>query len=371
MRSAMKVLLVGAYPPPSGGNSVHIKRLHSAIQAQGMSCNVVDLYGRPDEVAVSGVFRIGGFAPITLLRAIALIRKERYDIVHFHVSALDKFVVAGPILLASLHRISRSVLSIHSGQFNTSYESAGIFKRWLFKHVLRKFNSLITVNAKQKDLLTSIEINPLKVAVVPAYIPPISEASNQVDACIKKLRSDGRSVLISSGYGEALYGYHHIVNAIRISDALKARTSLLLCLYNRYDRNYMSALKDSLAELESVEIVQDLSAEQFAYALTKADLYVRATSSDGDAVAIREAHHFGIPVLASDVIDRPPYCRLFKYENLESLKHGLLESITLRPGAQQPHDMSSSSAEDIARIYSSLLDPLTNKDRKKESRTRL
>ena len=39
----MKVLLVGDYPPPYGGVSVHVEVVHQAVRAQGGICEVLDV----------------------------------------------------------------------------------------------------------------------------------------------------------------------------------------------------------------------------------------------------------------------------------------------------------------------------------------
>lgn len=43
-------------------------------------------------------------------------------------------------------------------------------------------------------------------------------------------------------------------------------------------------------------------------------LFIRATTTDGDSVSLREALYFGAPVLASDVVPRPDNVMLFNLE---------------------------------------------------------
>jgi glycosyltransferase involved in cell wall biosynthesis len=44
----------------------------------------------------------------------------------------------------------------------------------------------------------------------------------------------------------------------------------------------------------------------FGPTLVRADALLRPTSTDGDAVSVREALHLGVPVVASAVVQRPP-----------------------------------------------------------------
>lgn len=322
----MKILIIGAYPPPIGGNSVHIKRLHEALSARQIDCDVIDLYGRPDAGLpdVAGVYRLGPANLWAVLRTMALIRQGSYDAVHFHVAAMDRFIYAGCLLLPSIPRRIKKIITVHSGQFVENFQNAR-YRLRLFRHVFSYFDHVIAVGAEQQATLCEMGVDQARISVIPAYLPPTIEASEAADQTLAGLRRDGRIVIISSGYGEPLYGYHTLAAAIASEPALKGRVSLLLCLYNKFIDAYMAELKSTLSELESVEILYDLKPEQFAYTLSKSDVYVRATDGDGDAVAIREAAHFGVPVIASDSVGRPAYCTLFKNADVADLALRLRE----------------------------------------------
>jgi glycosyltransferase involved in cell wall biosynthesis len=107
------------------------------------------------------------------------------------------------------------------------------------------------------------------------------------------------------------------------SEELQAGCSVAICLYNTYDDNYVGELEESASRLPGVTIFRDLSAAEFGSLLALADAYVRATNRDGDAVAIREAAHYGKPVVASDCVVRPDGCRLFRTGDPESLSEAL------------------------------------------------
>ncbi len=349
----MKVLIVGAYPPPIGGNSVHIKRLREEIHAHDFSCDVVDIYGMPSETHPTdeGVCRIGPAGIFALLKAIVIMRKKPYDVIHFHVSAMDRFAYAGLILLLAIPAHIKSILTIHSGQFSDNYRSSPSAKRWLMRALFKKFDHIITVNNEQRLLLISLGIEENAVDVIPAYIPPTIELFPAAEQVIARLRIDNRLVILSSGYGEPLYGYHTIVAAIKDSPLLKEKVSLLLCLYNTFTASYMAELKASMSELSSAEIMYDLTPEQFAYTLSKCDIYVRATDSDGDAVAVREAAHFDVPVIASDSSERPDFCAIFRCGDPSDLALKLVSKINSEHESLQPVDSPASNADRIIKIY--------------------
>jgi len=53
--------------------------------------------------------------------------------------------------------------------------------------------------------------------------------------------------------------------------------------------------------------------------IMKSDLFLRPTNTDGDAVSIREALHFKVPAVASDVCPRPEGTILFKCRDIDDL----------------------------------------------------
>ena len=48
------------------------------------------------------------------------------------------------------------------------------------------------------------------------------------------------------------------------------------------------------------------------------DCFVRNTSTDGDALSVKEALYLGMPTLCTDVVDRPDGVRTFKYCDRDS-----------------------------------------------------
>ena len=297
------VLLIGAYPPPIGGNSVHIKRLRDILaEREGIHVSVLDIYNENRNVPKDyGVRRIGPPGFFSLLKAIGIIYRSKADIVHFHVSAMGKFVYIGYLLLLFTPDSSVKVITIHSGSFVKKYNRSSRLAKYSVIGLLKKFSKIVAVGIEQRDLLVNQGINKNNIIVLPAYLPPVTKADDSLDQLIAVAKNKGRKMLVSSGYGIKLYGFHKVVQVI---EDLGRPVSLVLCIYNQYDDDYMSYLSEKAAENNNIHILKDLSPESFAYILKHSDGYIRATDRDGDAVAIREAYNFKKPVLASSVVKK-------------------------------------------------------------------
>jgi glycogen synthase len=337
-----QIVLVGSYPPPYGGCSVHVQRLQRALRDH-FQVDVIDVYGAPQAADDGSVLRCG-VRPVGVLRALTALRRSRAPIVHFHVSGMDKFLWASYPLLFSLAPTARPIITVHGGAFVKSFESGPSWRRATIRNVLRRFHRIITVNHDQRRFVEHLGIESGRIKVVPAFLPPVVSESARAREALASL-GDCRRIVVTSGCGLPHYGLHVILDALERFEAGE-RTGAILCVYDSYDERYIA----ELARRRGVRctIVRDLAPAEFAWVLQRGDVYVRATDRDGDAIAIREASYFGKPVIASDCVERPPGTILFRTGDAESLASAL-QSPQL--GAQVTRDTGDSGLEALLEVY--------------------
>lgn len=316
-----RVLLVGSYPPPYGGVSVHVQRLQR-ILAGSYLVEVIDLFSgrRPSDVQ-NGVHRCGAAPPANVLRAIGLLGKLHPDLVHFHVSAARNFALVGRPLLAAAGG-AHSIVTIHSGSFVADARRWLGVQRSLAARLLRRFDRVIAVNDEQRAHLQRMGVRAEIISVVPAFLPPVVEASERVARRMDEFRAAGARIVVASGSGLPHYGFHHLLDAVESFGEAKEKIALALCLYNTYDEQYVRTLDARLRSMRSV-VFRDLRPEEFAYALSRADVFARPTDRDGDAVAVREAAYVRTKVVASDCVARPAGAILYRTGDAASLARAL------------------------------------------------
>ena len=80
------------------------------------------------------------------------------------------------------------------------------------------------------------------------------------------------------------------------------------------DHDYFSKLKQAIREknIEDGFLFVTQPLDEIYPIWQKSDIFVRPTSSDGDAVSLREALYLKTPSVASDVVSRPEGTVLFK-----------------------------------------------------------
>jgi glycosyltransferase involved in cell wall biosynthesis len=345
----MKVVLFGAYPPPSGGNSVHIQRLSAKLLKEGHECAVVDPYGDAKK-NIAGVYRFSGSPFVRLIKALRKIRQIRPDVVHFHISAMGKFLYAGPIIVFTLGNSVRKILTIHSGSFPQAVRSYGMGRLFMARKILNRFNGIICVSEEQKRSLQNNGVYSGKIVVIPAYLPPSVAGKREVDAALKQ-GDIKKPILVSSGYGTAIYGYDQLIEAYKSSSELKNNYRLYICLYNTFDEAYLKSIGSMISDEDEIYITRNLAPDTFAGVLSRAAVYVRATDRDGDAVAIREANAFGVPVVASDVVLRPRFCNTYVFGDIRDLANEIVVAIRRESFGKKQENEASDSYLRISELY--------------------
>ena len=349
------VVLLGAYPPPIGGNSVHVQRLHERLRADRFRSTVIDMYGHEGQQGIiPDVIRVGGRAPGVIARLCATVRRCAPDIVHVHVSAMRRFIYVWPLLMLLLPVRARKLLSVHSGTFVRDFDGAGPVRKLALLYCLRCFAGIIVMNVDQKRFLMLQGLDEAKISVIPAFLPARSSVPDVVPiAHAKVAQKSTATVVVSSGYGIALYGYEYIVEAVNRLRAAGIDCCLWICIYNTIDETYIESLVQQASDSQALKVFRNLNADQFSHVLERGDIYVRGTDRDGDCVAVREAAALGLNVIATNVVPRPDYCTLFPFGDVDSLEAGLRACMVAgKPGASQElHDGFPS----IRRLYERVL----------------
>jgi glycosyltransferase involved in cell wall biosynthesis len=90
-------------------------------------------------------------------------------------------------------------------------------------------------------------------------------------------------------------------------------------------------------------------------AITRADLMLRTTWYDGDALSVREALHFGLPVIATDNGMRPEGVRLFPSRDENALLAAIDGALAMpRPKSQAASASGNENLVSVLDLYREL-----------------
>jgi glycosyltransferase involved in cell wall biosynthesis len=327
------VALVGPYPPPFGGVSVHIKRLHLRLAALDIPSWV---YCQPSPVADSGERVIPASFKFSWH---AWIPEHGWrcdtSIVHFH----DGWCWA-PAAWAMLLRGKKVVMTLHNQQAGSVlWQEVSWLERWVSRRLFRHPRVWwVAVSQEVRRQLIEKGVPAERISVAPAYIPPRGDAdASSLPAYVREFLAAHSPVLSTYAWrltidaqGVDVYGFDQCIELIRSLKADFPGIGLGVSLPQVSDVDYFRELKARVAayglEDHVLFITEPLEDVQLLWQAS--DVFVRATNTDGDAVAVREALGLRVPVVASDASVRPDGAVLYKTRDLEALGAAVRQVLT-------------------------------------------
>lgn len=298
--------MFGAYPPPYGGLQVHVVALRRFLRERGITCAFVNLdrhrNQEHDDV----------FYPDSALGVLRLLLRLRYDVIHQHVGgALSKrhMMLA---FVCSLLPWAKTVFTLHSGGYPSSPEGRALTPRSPKALILRRFDRLIAVNREGADFFERIGVPPQRIRVIAPHAfsaPDVERISTSDRRALVGDRMEDflqrhRPALLTVGLLEPEYNIDLQVEAFGAIRQRFPQAGLIII--------GSGSLEDRLAQqiaahpaAEHILLCGDVPHDATLRVIADADLLLRTTSYDGDAISIREALYFGTRVLATENGMRP------------------------------------------------------------------
>jgi glycogen synthase len=309
-RRERDVLLVGPYPPPLGGVSSHVRRVAAEMHGAGYRFGVIDHFGGRHLTwpVVASLRRNPG-------RYLLELSRWRAQVVHYHHAGRTSILLAAA-LACRARPGSRWLITVHNHSLAPRRAQS---RSRLIPWALNQFDDIIAVSPEvQAGLAQHVPGRP--IAVLPAFCGvPEATTSSLSDETARFVRCDGVTLILSAYRvrplrdGGDLYGLRFAAQvfaplAAEIGD-LKLAVFLAHEARTRRAKRYLS---DSFRRLQRdyPGRIHLAVGQPLVPALGPGTIYLRPTRSDGDAVSIREALALGVPVLASDVAQRPAGARV-------------------------------------------------------------
>jgi glycosyltransferase involved in cell wall biosynthesis len=311
----INVALVGVYPPPYGGISVHIQRLLARCPESGILGVVFD--SRRQGKKAARVFSLGHIG--SWLRFLA----TRWDIVHAHTSGTGWKVPVTFFFLARMNR-ARFVLSYHS--FRGSEQDFGFLGRRLMRVVFKSASHCIAINQEIKNKLVAMGARPERISVIPAFLPPVvrEEEVAGIPREVDDFIAGHTPVISANAYaiikyrGQDLYGIDMCIDLCAALQKDYPRIGVVFCLPRVGDVPAFNELKRRVSESGAGDnFLFHTRPGQFYPVLMKSAIFVRPTNTDGDAVSLREALYLKVPSVASDASPRPAGTVLFRSRDIQ------------------------------------------------------
>ncbi len=329
------VLLIGPMPPPIGGVSTHLSRLLSrSKENEELKLSVWDIR-RMSLHTIDGSSR-------NLIKVLSCFIQA--DIIHVHISRKLK------LFLTRFSKFCGKKLVY------THHNSRNLNDRLTWK-TMSSVHQVILVRPLAEKFPAGIQ---KKIIVIPAYLHATDSVELSGDL-VNQLT--GGMVLFAHCYqrkddpilmeGKDLYGFDLIFKAVESIMNSHPDQSLTLFLADPANamKDFYSSELTYLQKFSKLKIIYWIDALNFSSALKYCSILIRATRSEGDAISVREALHAGVPVIASDCVERPTGVVSFQTGNHEALALAIIQQIA---NPVQKFYPQPDFAPEIFKIYNSI-----------------
>lgn len=334
----LHLIILGALPPPRGGVTTHIERLIPYLEEAGIKFVVLD-HSRvlKKEGCVISLRR----EPIKMLFSFM---HQGVKVLHCPLSTITIFKLMFLLFMSAIG-IRLTITLVAAPEFTIGNSSLKLF----YILVLSRFSShIVATNRNYKELFVDHGIPENKVSVIPAFIPPknISTEKQSISQDAVDFCTNGKPLIITYAYGPDLYQGKDLYGLDLIAQVAKElridfpRVGFLVVIPEITNKSYFNELRTNIRENGLAPLFYFAIGNHFSFVqfLQYADLFIRATNTDGDALTLREALYYRVPSVASDVCYRPEGTALFHSRELPDLCRVVRRALDNKRDAQ--HDTS-------------------------------
>ncbi len=337
----MKILMVGPYPPPHGGVSVHVALASRGLNRAGACCRVLNT----DRRARSSEEYIRARGPGL---AWALLRHARSGwIVHCQTNGHNVKSWLMALLCGLAGRLGPgSVLTLHSGMAPVYLGSAAAQERWLARLACSLYDRIICVSGEVKNAIEWLGVTPDRLEVLPAFLPGAREKISLPEP-LDRWIGRRKPLLSTALFFRPEYGFELLMEAL---SRLRRSYPDLGCLVlgSGEQQEEAQRLVVWLSLEDAVLLAGDVSHDLCLELISRSNLFVRPAWKDGDAISVREALRLGVSVVASDAAPRPTGTIRFRTGSVADLA-AKMEAALLRPAANR-EAAEGAGAEGIQRL---------------------
>lgn len=329
-RASPQLAILGSWPPPAGGVSIHTQRLCGLLDQRGL--NYVVYNATSDVGDGSKVIGVYSRRRSWLLRYLFAGREPA---VYLFSGRLSAWLIGA--LLARL-RGKRVMLRLRNSAL-IDWSARSRWRRNLCSWALRQMNAVVCVNRHLLEAAQALGVDRQRLHWSPGFLPPRTDEfdRSQVASHVWNFIENRDPLIVANGkvnwyQGVDLYGLDMLVQLAARLRLEFPNLGIVVCFWDHH-----AAENQRLDELRSR--ARDLGVEDLILfntqpgplmpVLAVGDVFVRPTATDGDANSIREALYLNVPAVASDVVERPAGTVLFPNRDIEAFEARVREALAI------------------------------------------
>lgn len=345
MKAPLRVVQLGPYPPPHGGVQSNLVAIRTFLRREGAQCSVINITRHRKQEGDDIYY------PSSAIALVQLLQRLRYDVIHLHLGGMLNRRVLSLALVCALQPRSKSVLTFHSGGYPSMPEARKMGPFSFAAFVLRRFDGLIGVNPEIISFFERLGASPERMRLIlpHAFLPELQPAA-ALPGELNSFFTAHTPMLISVSGLEPEYDVPLQIEAL--GEARKKFPRAGLAIFGS------GSLKEEICRRieatpyhQHILLCGDVTHSITLGAISRADLMLRTTLYDGDAISVREGLHLGIPVVASDNGMRPAGVHLIPKANLPALVNAIENVVSSPPRNKVEHTTDDRNLRAVFDFY--------------------
>jgi glycosyltransferase involved in cell wall biosynthesis len=340
----MRVLQLGPYPPPEGGINRNMLAIRDELRENGHECSIIATAKSSKIVNEADVYH-----PRTPTQLLSLLAKLKYDVLHLHIGGEISKRVLGFIAACAFFGRSKSVLTMHSGGY--ALENAETAKPFSSHGIVfRKFERIVCVNPLMIEMFRKFGVKKNRLRLIYPFVLQSPDSSVEVSATLKDFAEKHKPFLLTVCLLEDTYDLFMQIDAMEKITSVFPDAGLMIVGSGSLEEK----LKEAVAAKsfsQNIFLTGDVEHKITLHLIRRADVLLRTTLFDGDAIAVREALHLGTPVVATDNGMRPAGVHLMPMHDADALVRAIENAarIEKRKTIEEPDDRSN--IVEVLKVY--------------------
>ena len=347
-KAGLRVVQLGPYAPPRGGVQVNLEAIHSCLMKHGHFSRVINITANRKHQEKNIYY------PRNWLALLFILFRLSCDILHLHIGGrVTPRLLALSLICCALPG-RKAVLTFHSGGYPSSKEGLKARSKSMAGFVFRKFDSIIGVNQEIVQLFHRFGVVPDKVKLIQPHALPSELPDRDLPTPLKDFFEAHKPILLTVSGLEQEYDIAVQIDVFGL--VLKQYPSAGLAIIG--SGNSEELFRNMIAHTSyksHILLCGDMPHEDTLLAIRACDLFLRTSRYDGDSIAVREALHFGIPVIATDTGMRPSQVHLVPVSNPIALRQAIEKCLLSPCGDRQLGRASEKNIEAVVELYQELL----------------
>jgi glycogen(starch) synthase len=348
--SQLRVLLLGPYPPPHGGVEISMASLRNFLLRDGICCEVVNLT-RHRKTEGSGVYY-----PAKAIDVIRLLLQKKAEIIHLHIGGNVSWRLLGLGLLCSLLPGKKLILTLHSGGYPTSPAGKVARPLSLRGFLFRRFDGLIGVNRELVDMFVKFGVPRSKIRLILPFELPDQVPDVALPKTIRMFLETHSPVILTVSGVEPEYDLPAQIEVLGCVREMRRDAGLLIIGAGSRESEIRRQIR-AKPYANHILLAGDVSHDVVLRVMSLSDVLLRTTLYDGDSIAVREALHLGLPVVATDNGMRPAGVTLIPISNREALVRAVGRVLDMPRARETSPGADRTNLQAVAKFYRELLSP--------------